>query len=163
MAPAQTQQHMMGGTTIINGKKTTQSSQTAISSGQKFIASQVAKASGAASFIPAGNAAHAIQDKYSPSHQGAPWKGFTALGVMGTLEHVFEDTFPGIANLKGAYQETSTMLEAVRTGTPQTYLNSNYNAAATSGATAGQQSLKQMVSPAPVPAYSGGGSVKRSK
>jgi hypothetical protein len=160
VTPAQTQQHMMAGTYVVAGKEFQQTSQQAISAGQKFIASQVTAASGAADFVAAGNGAHDIQDKYSPSHQGALWEGFGALGVMGTLEHVLEDTFPSVANIMGAYKETSTMLESVRNGTPQTYLNSDYNSAATSST----QNLNQMTNPTQGPAYSGGGtSTTRSK
>lgn len=104
--------------------------------------------------------AHAIQDKYSPSHQGTLWESFGKLGVMGTIEPILEDTFPGIANVKNAYQETSTMLEAVRTNKPQTYLDSDYNAAATSST----QNLNQMTNPSLAPTYSGGGNnLKRLK
>ena len=159
VTPAQTRQHMMAGTSVINGREIQQTKQSAISSGLKFIASQVTAATGSTNFISAGNAAHGIQDKYSPSHQGSLWEGFGKLGVMGTIMHIFEDTFPGTANIKGAYQETGAMLEAVRTGTPKTYLNSNYNAAATTG----QQNMNRMANPTLAPAYSGGGSVKRSK
>jgi hypothetical protein len=61
-----------------------------------------------------GNAIHFAQDQYSPSHQGQEWHGFGEEGVLGTAEHVLQDTFPGWQNLRDAYDRTSGIIQGSR-------------------------------------------------
>jgi len=119
---AATAQHVMSG---LNAG-VHDSASVAMANGQRFINSQLA-AAGAENGISLGNAIHAIGDKYSPAHQGADWDGFSAIGILGTLKHVFADTFPGLENISGAYSESRAAIEAARGGSPQPYLNSPYN------------------------------------
>ncbi len=122
---ASTAQHMMSG---INGFNRHDTPEVALLNGQRFINQQLGESLTSTSSVPLGNASHAAQDKYSDAHGGAEWDGsFKALGFMGAINHVIEDTFPSFSSIAGAYNETKALIEASQSGNAGSYLNSSYN------------------------------------
>lgn len=119
-----TAQHMMSG---VNAFGRHDSPAVAMQNGQTFINQQLNASILSTNSLNLGNAAHAVEDKYSDSHIGSIWDGFRELGFWGTVNHVIKDTFPSLSNISGAYNETRTLIGASMSGNADSYFSSSYN------------------------------------